>query len=207
MNAMFFINAALLGVGLAMDAFSVSVANGLCEPDMKPGKALAASAVFGGFQTAMPLIGWLCVHLLFEAFESFRRFVPWIAFALLLFIGGKMIYEGLRGEKAKAALGVGALLLSVTAIAAGPVIELIRREDVEQLDRDIGRAYDRGIRPALRAGRSAYHRRRDLRHLRRGRIHRAQGGLRALLEGGGHRRRDPDNHRARNPAKRHTLTA
>ena len=127
LNAMFFINAALLGVGLAMDAFSVSVANGLCEPDMKRGKALAASAVFGGFQTAMPLLGWLFVHLLFEAFESFRRFVPWIAFALLLFIGGKMVYEGWRGEKTKAALGVGALLLqgvatSIDALSVGLTI-------------------------------------------------------------------------------------
>ncbi len=126
MNAMFFINAALLGVGLAMDAFSVSVANGLREPDMKKRKALISSAVFGGFQTAMPLLGWVCVHTLFEAFESFRKFIPWIALVLLLFIGGKMIWEGLRGEAEKTA-GAGTLLVqglatSIDALSVGLTI-------------------------------------------------------------------------------------
>ncbi|MBQ9557228.1 MAG: manganese efflux pump [Clostridia bacterium] len=122
---MFFINAALLGVGLAMDAFSVSVANGLREPDMKKRKALLSSAVFGGFQTAMPLLGWICVHTLLEAFESFRRFIPWIALALLLVIGVKMIVDGIRGT-AKAS-GAGMLLVqgiatSIDALSVGLTI-------------------------------------------------------------------------------------
>ena len=125
LNAVFFINAALLGVGLAMDAFSVSVANGLRETDMPGRKALLSSAVFGGFQTAMPLIGWVCVHTLFEAFESFRGFIPWIALALLLFIGGKMIFDGIRGT-AKSA-GAGTLLVqgiatSIDALSVGLTI-------------------------------------------------------------------------------------
>ena len=122
---MFFINAALLGVGLAMDAFSVSVANGLREPDMKKRKALLSSAVFGGFQTAMPLLGWVCVHTLLEAFESFRRFIPWIALALLLLIGVKMIVDGIRGT-AKT-VGAGTLLVqgiatSIDALSVGLTI-------------------------------------------------------------------------------------
>ena len=124
---MFFINALLLGVGLAMDAFSVSMANGLIEPQMKRGKAFAVAGVFGGFQTVMPLIGWLCVHTLFEAFSVFRKFVPWIALVLLGIIGGKMIYEGVKGENAKAAVGVGGLLLqgvatSIDALSVGLTI-------------------------------------------------------------------------------------
>lgn len=126
MGAVFYINAALIGVGLAMDAFSVCVANGINEPDMTKRKALGSAAVFGGFQTLMPLIGWLCAHTLFEAFESFRRFIPWIALALLLFIGGKMIVEGLRGAAARS-VGAGTLFVqgiatSIDALSVGLTI-------------------------------------------------------------------------------------
>lgn len=123
---MFFLNAGLFGIGLAMDAFSVSMANGLAEPDMKKRKSLGIAGVFGIFQTAMPLIGWLCIHTLFEAFESFQRFIPWIALALLGFLGGRMLIEGIRGTDAPqaAALGIGALLVqgiatSIDALSVG----------------------------------------------------------------------------------------
>ena len=123
---MFFLNAGLFGVGLAMDAFSVSMANGLAEPGMKKRKAFGIAVVFGVFQTIMPLIGWLYVHTVFEAFESFRRFIPWIALALLGFLGGKMLVEGIRGTDAPqaAALGIGALLVqgiatSIDALSVG----------------------------------------------------------------------------------------
>lgn len=123
---MFFLNAGLFGIGLAMDAFSVSMANGLAEPDMKKRKSLGIAGVFGIFQTAMPLIGWICIHTLFEAFESFQRFIPWIALALLGFLGGRMLIEGIRGTDAPqaAALGIGALLVqgiatSIDALSVG----------------------------------------------------------------------------------------
>lgn len=123
---MFFLNAGLFGIGLAMDAFSVSMANGLAEPDMKKRKSLGIAGVFGIFQTAMPLIGWLCIHTLFEAFESFQRFIPWIALVLLGFLGGRMLIEGIRGTDAPqaAALGIGALLVqgiatSIDALSVG----------------------------------------------------------------------------------------
>ena len=70
------INSALLGVGLAMDAFSVSLANGLNEHNMKLGRMLAIAGTFAGFQFAMPLIGWFCVHSIAEAFSTFQKFIP-----------------------------------------------------------------------------------------------------------------------------------
>lgn len=94
----FFVTSILFGIGLAMDAFSVSVANGLNEPGMRRRKQLLIAGVFAFFQFAMPLIGWLCVHNLARAFKVFERFIPFIALGLLLFIGGKMLIEGIRGE-------------------------------------------------------------------------------------------------------------
>ena len=93
----FVLNSALLGFGLAMDAFSVSVANGLNAPGMSRRWRLAIPLTFAGFQFLMPVIGWFCVRSIAEAFASFRPAIPWIALALLLFIGGKMLYEGIRG--------------------------------------------------------------------------------------------------------------
>lgn len=100
-NISFFVTSILLGVGLAMDAFSVSVANGLNEPCMRRRKQLLIAGVFAFFQFTMPLIGWVCVHNLARAFKVFERFIPFIALGLLLFIGGKMLIEGIRGEEEK----------------------------------------------------------------------------------------------------------
>lgn len=87
------INSILLGVGLAMDAFSVSLANGLNEPCMPKKKICGIAGTFAVFQAIMPLIGWLCVHTVLQYFKAFESFIPWIALILLGFIGGKMIYE------------------------------------------------------------------------------------------------------------------
>lgn len=93
---MFYVQAALLGVGLAMDAFSVSLANGLDDPNMKKGKMCGIAGVFAFFQALMPMLGWICVHTIVEYFTSFEKFIPYIALALLGFIGGKMLYEGIK---------------------------------------------------------------------------------------------------------------
>ncbi len=98
MDLLFVANSAALGVGLAMDAFSVSLANGLHEPHMKRNRICAIAGVYAFFQYIMPMIGWICVHTIVEAFSQFRQFIPWIALLLLLYIGGKMILEGL-GER------------------------------------------------------------------------------------------------------------
>ena len=99
MDGLFFLNSAALGVGLAMDAFSVSMANGLHEPQMPKRRMSLVAGVYAFFQYAMPMLGWFCVHTILELFSSFQRYVPWIALLLLLYIGGKMLWEGIREHK------------------------------------------------------------------------------------------------------------
>lgn len=123
----FFFNSVLLGVGLAMDAFSVSMANGLNEPDMKKSKMCGIAGVFAGFQALMPMIGWICVRTVVQYFKLFERCIPWIALLLLGFIGGKMLVEGIRDKDSgqeKPGLGMGALLVqgvatSIDALSVG----------------------------------------------------------------------------------------
>ncbi len=91
------INSILLGVGLAMDAFSVSLANGLNEPEMKKGRMMTVAGVFSLFQLAMPLLGWICVSTVARYFALFEKAIPWIALVLLSYIGGKMLYDGIKG--------------------------------------------------------------------------------------------------------------
>lgn len=97
----FVLNSILLGVGLAMDAFSVSIANGLNEPGMSKKKTYGIAACYAFFQFAMPMIGWFCVHTIASYFKVFQKFIPWIALVLLLYIGGQMLFEGIRRIKNK----------------------------------------------------------------------------------------------------------
>lgn len=122
----FFLNSALLGVGLAMDAFSVSLANGLHDPCMSRRRGAIIAGTFGVFQAVMPMAGWLCVHTIVELFSAFEKFIPWIALALLGYIGGKMLLEGIKGEEAEetAELSAGALFMqgvatSIDALSVG----------------------------------------------------------------------------------------
>ena len=95
----FITNSVLLGVGLAMDAFSVSIANGLSERGMRPGRMATIAGVYAFFQFLMPMIGWGCVHTVETLFVSFQKWIPWIALILLLYIGLNMIREGLQEMK------------------------------------------------------------------------------------------------------------
>ena len=95
------INSVLLGVGLAMDAFSISIANGILEPNMRKTRMLKIAGVYAVAQFLMPLIGWFLVTTLEEIFTSFSKFIPWIALILLIFIGGKMVIEGIMERKGK----------------------------------------------------------------------------------------------------------
>ncbi len=128
----FFFNSILLGLGLAMDAFSVSLANGLHEPNMRKGKACAVAGVFAFFQALMPLIGWVCVRTLAKQFQAFEKFIPWIALVLLVFIGTKMLVEAIKenkdcacgAERTQTKLGVASLLTqgvatSIDALSVG----------------------------------------------------------------------------------------
>ena len=117
-NFMFFFNSILLGIGLAMDAFSVSLANGLNEPKMKKNKMCLVAGVFAAFQALMPMIGWVCVHTIVQYFQSFEKFIPWIALFLLLFIGGEMLKEGIKcDDEVCEGTKVGAAALLVQGIA------------------------------------------------------------------------------------------
>ena len=137
MNVVFVLNSILLGAGLAMDAFSVSIANGLNEPHMPRSKMCRVAGTYAGYQFAMPMIGWFCVHAVAERFETFRQFIPWIALLLLALIGGKMLAEGIRSvrsgksaeaeeaqRKQEACLGFGILMVqgiatSIDALSVG----------------------------------------------------------------------------------------
>ena len=124
----FFFNSILLGVGLAMDAFSVSLANGLNEPCMKKPKMCGVAGLFAFFQALMPMLGWVCVHTIAQYFESFEKMIPYIALALLGFIGGKMLIEGIKDDgkscEEKGSIGLWALVVqgiatSIDALSVG----------------------------------------------------------------------------------------
>ena len=126
---LFFTENILLGVALAIDAFSVSLANGLNEPCMKMRKMCGIAGVFAFFQALMPFLGWVLITTVLSYFEMLKVFIPWIALGLLGFIGGKMLYEGIKNKDCECACGcgrltVGALLVqgiatSIDALSAG----------------------------------------------------------------------------------------
>ena len=121
---LFVFNSVLFGIGLAMDAFSVSLANGLQEPDSPMSRSLVIAGTFAVFQTLMPLLGWFCVHSIAETFRAVQRFIPWAALVLLVYIGVRMILEGLRGKTEKGTLKGGALFVqgiatSIDALSVG----------------------------------------------------------------------------------------
>lgn len=125
---LFFFNSILLGIGLAMDAFSVSLTNGMSEVKMRGARMCAIASVYSIFQAAMPLIGWICVHTMLGYFTAFEKLIPWIALALLCFIGIKMIVEGVRQKDEKSAesarISFGTLLIqgiatSIDALSVG----------------------------------------------------------------------------------------
>ncbi len=97
--AKFFLNSIMLGVGLAMDAFSVSLANGFAESRMNKKRMAFIAGIYAGFQFLMPMIGWGLVHEALSFFKAFEPFTPWIALILLCFIGGKMLIEGIKDKK------------------------------------------------------------------------------------------------------------
>lgn len=130
-NLLFFANSALLGVGLAMDAFSVSLANGRTSRACARARMSGIAGVFAFFQFLMPMLGWVCVHTVVGYFSAFERFIPWIALVLLCYIGGKMLIEGIRNragedaeEEAAQGLSLGGLLMqgvatSIDALSVG----------------------------------------------------------------------------------------
>ena len=123
----FFFNSILLGAGLAMDAFSVSMANGLNDPKMSKKRMLCIAGAFAAFQAFMPMTGWICVHTIANYFQSFRKFIPWIALILLVIIGEQLLISGIRpddSEHPHTGVGLKALLVqgvatSIDALSVG----------------------------------------------------------------------------------------
>ena len=120
-----------LAFGLAMDAFSISLANGLNEPKMKLPRACGIAATFGIFQGVMPMLGWICVHTVLQYFESLQTYIPYVAMILLSYIGIKMIIDGVNhkcgDEECTGKLGLGMLMVqgiatSIDALSVGFVI-------------------------------------------------------------------------------------
>lgn len=126
-DILFFFNSILLGAGLAMDAFSVSLANGLNEPNMKKPRMCLIAGVFALFQFAMPISGWVCISTIAQYFTEFEKLIPWIALLLLCYIGGKMLYDGIKAKECddeKPAVGMAALMIqgvatSIDALSVG----------------------------------------------------------------------------------------
>ena len=117
----FFVNSVLFGIGLAMDAFSVSLANGLHDPGMKRRRMCAIAGVFAGFQALMPFIGWLCVHTIVVRFAVVDDVLPWIAMAILIVLGTSMIISGYRSkdetDKPQTAEKLGLAMLLMQGVA------------------------------------------------------------------------------------------
>ena len=92
-----FLQVLLIGISLAMDAFAVSITDGLCYHNISKGKALAIPATFGVFQALMPIIGYFVAFGLSQAFTTvFDAIDHWVAFILLALIGGKMLYDAIK---------------------------------------------------------------------------------------------------------------
>ena len=116
-----------MAIGLAMDAFSVSLVNGLNEPCMSRIRLCEIAGVFAFFQAFMPMTGWFLVKSVADKFIVFQKFIPWIALFLLLYIGINMLREGTKnnGEENKnAAVGVSELIIqgiatSIDALSVG----------------------------------------------------------------------------------------
>ena len=123
-----FLELFLIGVGLSMDAFAVAICQGLSMTRIKWGHALTVGLYFGGFQALMPFIGWMLGSQFAARIQSFDH---WVAFILLMLIGGNMLREALSGEEDEAedaAIGAGldhkklflmAIATSIDALAVG----------------------------------------------------------------------------------------
>ncbi|MBN1770062.1 MAG: manganese efflux pump [Deltaproteobacteria bacterium] len=120
----------VIAVGLALDAFAVAVCSGLATPRVRVGQAATMAALFGGFQLAMPVVGWLAGLGLREAIHSWDH---WVAFGLLAAVGGKMVFDGCRADSCKPRpdpFRLGTLLLlamatSIDALAVGLTFSLL----------------------------------------------------------------------------------
>ena len=114
-----FVTVILIAIGLAMDAFAVSIAKGISVNKDKLKSAVLLASLFGGFQALMPVIGWLAGLGLKDTIMGVDH---WIAFGLLAFIGAKMIYDTTRGEDGR---GAGITLYAALTLAVATSIDAL----------------------------------------------------------------------------------
>lgn len=95
MNFAIFITVFLAGLSLSVDAFAVSVSDGMVYRNLNKRNGVIIPLTFGLFQAVMPIIGYY-IYKLFSGIEAFTQFDHWVGFALLVFIGGKMIFDGIH---------------------------------------------------------------------------------------------------------------
>lgn len=121
----------LIGIGLSMDAFAVALCKGLNMKKVNYVHTVIIALFFGGFQAIMPYLGWV----LGKQFEDYIVSVDhWIAFGLLLYIGGKMIYEAFHGEEEEEEddkldlkeLTIMAIATSIDALAVGITLAFLQ---------------------------------------------------------------------------------
>lgn len=123
-----FITTLFIAFGLSMDAFAVSVSNGIAVKKFKPKFAIKVSTLFGFFQAAMPFLGWLLCYSTREYIESFDH---WIAFALLGLIGAKMIKESFEEKESSEEPSISKLIVlaiatSIDALAIGITLTVLK---------------------------------------------------------------------------------
>lgn len=112
----------LMGVGLSMDAFAVAVCKGLCMPKVRWGQAVVIALFFGGFQALMPLVGWAVGSM----FSSYITAIDhWIAFGLLAFIGGKMLWDAFHEEDEEVVCKTRIDLRELTLLAVATSIDAL----------------------------------------------------------------------------------
>jgi manganese efflux pump family protein len=130
MSHMELLTVILIAVGLAMDAFAVSIVTGSVYRELHVKHVLRMALFFGGFQAVMPVIGFLAGLGMRERIEAFDH---WIAFGLLSFVGGKMIYEAFQIKSAQSRRDPSSLLIllalsvatSIDALAVGVTLSLL----------------------------------------------------------------------------------
>ena len=126
---MFFTDVFFIAVALAMDAFAVSVATGISQSGINRRRSVALSGTFGAFQMIMPMIGWLIVSVSVRLVSVIEKAVPWIAAAVLILLGIKMICESFKQDGGETAVKPGiagalyaALMTSIDALSVGPTM-------------------------------------------------------------------------------------
>ncbi len=118
MSGVVLLNGFLLGLGLAVDAFLIALANGLNYPDLRRLMTVIIAALFSVFQIIMPMLGWLCIHTVSVEFAYFDEVLSWIAFAVMMLIGIKMIADGIKRrplKQSEQAINIGAVIVQCFA--------------------------------------------------------------------------------------------